>query len=101
MLFIKFIYFYGLVIIWTSYFGNVRKLHEKFPDMIFVSIAGRTPESKTVNIRKFPEVAPKYSWWKDWHDRFSGSLDSEESKAWYSTRYSETLFSEQENTDAK
>lgn len=87
--------------IWTSYFGNVRKLHEKFPDMIFVPIAGRTPESKTVNIRKFPEVAPKYSWWKDWHDRFSGSLDSEESKAWYSTRYSETLFSEQENTDAK
>ena len=77
--------------IWTSYFGNVKKLYQKFPDMIFMSIAGKTPESKTVKIGKLLEVAPKYSWWKEWHEKFSDDLESEESKKWYTEKYKAQL----------
>lgn len=77
--------------IWTSYFGNAKKLEKKCPDIHLVSIAGYSPPWFTGT--KFSALAPKKWWWKIWHDSFKDDLESEESRAWYTERYYETVLS--------
>jgi len=83
--------------IFTSYFGNVKKLMGLHPQMKFVSIAGKTPEwfldDKNLNGLQFKKLMPKYSWWSQWHSTFEKDLESEESKKWYEEKYRSTVLS--------
>lgn len=75
--------------IYTSYFGNIKKILAAFPDAGLVSIAGKTPE--WFNGKKYLALAPKYSWWKEWYGMFASCLDGEESKSWYTDKYYKTV----------
>ena len=77
--------------IYTSYFGNVKKILEEVPDAGLISIAGKTPD--WFKGEKFKPLMPHYDWWKEWHDTFEGSLDSKESREWYIDKYNKTVLS--------
>lgn len=63
--------------IFTSYFGNMKYVRQKNPDIVFISIAGKTPDwfigqEKCFQMKEF---APKYIWWKEWHEKFKDRYD--------------------------
>lgn len=67
--------------IWTSYFGN-RKLPNELPK---ISIAGKPPSGWRESERpEYKKLAPKYTWWKQWHDNHL-------SESWYMEQYSNTV----------
>lgn len=61
----------------TSYFAHIKGKTGNF-----VSIAGKTPDGFTGRI--YHDLAPKYSWWKEWKDN---GLSEE----WYKEKYYETV----------
>lgn len=73
----------------TSYFGNIKSILKRHPHEVLVSIAGKTPS--WFKGCCFLDLAPKKWWWKIWHDSFKDNLDCEESRAWYSERYKDTV----------
>ena len=75
--------------IYTSYFGNARKILKTIPNAGLISIAGKTPDWFIG--KKFKQLMPHYDWWKEWHDKFEGSLESKESKEWYIDKYNGTV----------
>ena len=75
--------------VFTSYFSNIPEVLKECPDAFFVSIAGKTPEWFTG--AKYCKLAPKASWWNEWHNKFSEQLDSDESIAWYTDMYTITV----------
>lgn len=80
--------------IYTSYFGNMHNIREKYPNIVFCSVAGKTPdwfldENELNFISK--ELAPKYSWWSYWKTKFGDDKDSKESIDYYTTRYKDTV----------
>lgn len=81
--------------IFTSYFGNMKNIRQKNPDIVFISIAGNTPDwvINQENCFQMREFAPKYNWWKEWHEKFKDRYESEESKRWYEKRYFDTILS--------
>ena len=83
--------------IYTSYFGNIKKILEAIPNAGLVSIAGKTLD--WFKGEKFKPLMPKYDWWKEWHSRFEGALDSEESKKWYTKQYTKTVLSQLDALD--
>ena len=50
--------------------------------LVPVSIAGYAPD--TYKGIQFKTLAPKYSWWKEWHDQHL-------SNEWYKAKYQETV----------
>lgn len=87
--------------IYTSYFSKVKALAGKNLDLVFVSIAGKTPnwfDNSLIEIHKFKKLMPKYDWWSEWHDKFQTDLESYESISWYANKYHETIL---DNFDAK
>lgn len=60
----------------TSYFSNISKI--KFP----ISIAGKCPDWYTD--AQYKKLAPKYEWWKEWHDNNLGD-------DWYTEKYYSTV----------
>lgn len=79
--------------IYTSYFGNVKKIREQIPDMCLVSVAGKTPSwfLDMSNHYSYKALAPKYLWWREWHDRFSDDLESAKSIEFYGLKYCNTV----------
>lgn len=75
--------------IFTSYFGNIKRIIEHMPDACLMSIAGKTPDWFTGH--KLAALAPHWSWWKEWHDTFKDDLESAESTAWYEHKYVTTV----------
>lgn len=73
----------------TSYFGNIKKITSAYPDACLVSIAGKSPS--WFNGEKYKPLMPHYDWWIKWHDMFNNRLDSDESKDWYINKYYETV----------
>ena len=66
--------------IYTGRFSEVKKYEQA--GFIPVSIAGYAPDYyKGI---EFKTLAPKYSWWKQWHDHHL-------SDDWYKERYQETV----------
>ena len=61
----------------TSYFANYKGENG-------VSIAGKCPD--WYKGRQYKKLAPKYDWWKKWHDE---NLSEE----WYTQKYYETVLS--------
>lgn len=60
----------------TSYFANLKNVVNP------ISIAGKCPEFYTGP--EYKKLAPKYSWWKKWHDE---KLSNE----WYIEQYNKTV----------
>jgi len=78
--------------IYTSYFGNLKKLEGKFPNMVFINISGKAPDWFLSDYRlEYRKLAPKASWWYVWHDKFSADLESPESISWYTEAYKSTV----------
>ena len=66
--------------IYTGCFSEIKKYEQA--GLTPVSIAGYAPEDyKGI---QFKTLAPKYSWWKEWHDK-------KLSNDWYKTKYQETV----------
>jgi len=90
--------------IYTSYFSNVKYIAGKKPDLVFVSIAGKTPDwfnDSILEVHKFKDLMPKYEWWKIWHEKFKDNYESEESKRWYEEKYIETVLSKLSPNDVQ
>ena len=78
--------------IYTSYFGNIKRILNENKDVEFFSIAGKSPDFyKNENRFELLILAPKYKWWKEWHDKFIDNLESEESINFYKEKYYETV----------
>lgn len=80
--------------IYTTYFGKIAALKKIRPNAALVSIAGWTPDwfIKDGGLQ-YKKLAPKYVWWKEWHDTFEKDLECEASKNWYIDKYNETVLS--------
>lgn len=87
--------------IYTSYFGNLKKIRQHIPNMCCISIAGKTPRwfFDIPNCYSYKLLAPKYVWWKEWHDRFSDDPDSAKSIEFYCSKYCDTVL-DKLNADA-
>jgi hypothetical protein len=72
--------------IYTSYFDKVPLIRSSNPNLVFVSVAGKTPNNLD-NIHKMNELSPQIGWWNLWHKLFIKNLDSEESQYWYKDKY--------------
>ena len=66
--------------LYTSYFSFVHNI----PADHLVSVAGTAP--KGFSGTQYRRLAPKYEWWKQWHDE---KLSNE----WYIEKYNETVLS--------
>lgn len=79
--------------IYTSHFGNLKKIRREHPEMTLFSIAGKTPDWFLENNKcfKYQILSPKYDWWSEWHNRFGNNPESEDSKKFYIERYLETV----------
>ena len=66
--------------IYTGYFQNVKKYEQA--GLTPISIAGYAPDYyKGI---QFKTLAPKHSWWTEWHDKHL-------SNDWYKEKYQETV----------
>lgn len=82
--------------IYTSYFHEIKAILAKDPQLVLVSIAGKTPEwleGVCFEVLKYKPLMPQFSWWNEWHQKFAADLESVESKAWYKQQYEETVLS--------
>lgn len=77
--------------IFTSYFGNKHYLLSSGYKNLW-SIAGITPEWFYHVGERYSKLAPKYSWWKEWHDN---SLSEE----WYIEKYYKTVLDKLNQND--
>ena len=50
--------------IYTGYFAKTKEYEEQ--GLVPVAIAGKVPE--WFDGARYPLLAPKYAWWKEWHD---------------------------------
>lgn len=87
------------IMVYTSYFDNLRRIEKNATGpMVFFSIAGKTPawflSEKIKNHKKLSVFAPKFSWWREWHNKFSDNLDSKESIDFYREKYEKTVLSD-------
>lgn len=83
--------------IYTSYFSNVKRMlgTHNGKKMVFVSIAGRTPDWFSDGlIKKYKKLMPKYEWWKKWHDEYHYCPESRESLLFYVKHYTKTVLAE-------
>lgn len=74
--------------IYTSYFDNAYHIEEKFGYRNFVSVAGFAPVwfMEFSHGRRYPALAPRKEWWREWRDNNLGS-------DWYRQKYQETVLS--------
>jgi uncharacterized protein (DUF488 family) len=83
--------------IYTSYFDCFGKLHTADSNLVFVSIAGKTPNHFNDNeILKYPKLAPKRDWWDIWFMRYHENLESQDSRKFYIEKYYETVLNKLE-----
>lgn len=72
--------------LYTSYFARVKKLNEMgFTNL--VCVAGYAPHFYfEMGGRFYPDLAPRKTWWREWHDKGLGN-------DWYEQKYYETVLS--------
>ena len=66
--------------IYTGYWAKID--YYKSNGLVPVGISGWTPDGYTG--KTYKRLAPKYSWWKEWHD-------NKLSEQWYIDKYYETV----------
>ena len=69
--------------IYTGRFTDVASYEQR--GLVPVSIAGNAPDY--YQGIQFKTLAPKYSWWKEWHDK-------KLSNDWYKEKYQETVLNQ-------
>ena len=78
--------------IYTSYFGNIKRIVKENKNVEFFSIAGKSPDFyKNENRFELPILAPRYTWWKEWYDKFKDNPESKELVDFYKEKYNETV----------
>ncbi len=85
--------------IYTSYFGNIKKIQAKMPQLVLVSIAGKTPD--WFDGKKLTRLAPHYDWWKEWKDTYcdQNGIATSAGYTFYTQKYYETVLSEVEQEE--
>lgn len=66
--------------IYTGYWSKTKEYEQN--GLTPVGISGWTPDGYTG--KTYKKLAPKYSWWKEWHDK-------KLSEKWYTAKYNETV----------
>lgn len=66
--------------IYTGYWSKLKEYESN--GLIPVGISGKIPEG--FNGARYQQLAPKYTWWKQWHDEHM-------SNQWFIERYYETV----------
>ncbi len=69
--------------IYTGYWSKLKE-YERY-GLIPVGISGKIPDG--FNGARYQQLAPKYSWWKQWHDEHM-------SNDWFVEKYYETVLSQ-------
>lgn len=69
--------------IYTGYWAKAKEYERK--GLIPVGISGWIPDG--YKGRTYKKLAPKYSWWKEWHD-------NNLSETWYTDKYNETVLNQ-------
>lgn len=69
--------------IYTGYWAKTQEY--KKDNLVPVGISGWSPDGYTG--KTYKKLAPKYSWWKEWHDNHMGT-------DWYVAKYNETVLSQ-------
>lgn len=77
--------------IYTSYFNCFRRLLTANSNLVFVSIAGKTPDYFNNEILKYQKLAPKRDWWDIWFMRYHDNPESQDSQKFYIKKYYETV----------
>ena len=66
--------------IYTGYWAKTKEYEKE--NLVSVGISGWSPNGYTG--KTYKKLAPKYSWWKEWHDKKLGT-------DWYTAKYKETV----------
>lgn len=74
---------------YTSYFDKMNSIYTADNSAVFCAICGKCPEWYEGNW--YRKVAPKWQWWKLWHDTYAGHYESEEAKNYYTACYKNTV----------
>ena len=69
--------------IYTGYYSKTKEYEQN--GLIPVSISGKIPDGFTG--LRYQKLAPKYTWWKQWHDEHL-------SDEWFEKQYYETVLNE-------
>ena len=73
--------------IYTGYWAKIKEYEQE--GLIPVGISGKIPDG--FNGVKYQQLAPKYTWWHEWHDN---KLSNE----WFKKKYYETVLNELDST---
>ena len=77
------------MMIYISYFGRINAIKAADKNAVFCAVCGGVPDWYNGNWCK--KVAPRWVWWKEWHDKYAGKYESEESKTFYIEKYNNTV----------
>ena len=69
--------------IYTGYWAKLKEYEQN--GLIPVGISGKIPDG--FNGARYQQLAPKYSWWKQWHDEHM-------SNDWFVQKYYETVLNQ-------
>ena len=69
--------------IYTGYWSKIKEYTKK--GLVPVGISGKIPDG--FNGVRYQQLAPKYSWWKQWHDEHM-------SNDWFIDKYYETVLNQ-------
>ena len=79
--------------VFTSCFSRVEDIRRADPTAVFMAVCGDIPSwfLDVLNAYSFRKVAPKLVWWQEWHEKFKGKYESDESRRWYGEKYRSTV----------
>ena len=79
--------------VYTSYFGNVKRIKAADPSAVLVAVCGGLPPywKDGPDAKWLKEAAPKREWWQEWKEKFKDDPNSEESVVWYKDKYEKTV----------
>lgn len=82
-----------MIMIYTSYFGKVKRIEAADPDAVLIPVCGKVGTwcAQKKNVCCLKDAAPRWAWWQEWHEKFKDDLESEESVKWYSEKYKTTV----------
>ncbi len=75
--------------IYTSYFEKMKAIQTVDKTAVFCAICGGLPNG--FDGSWYRKAAPKWSWWKWWHDTYAGNYESKESIDYYTACYKKTV----------
>ena len=74
---------------YTSYFERMNAIQTVDPNAVFIAICGGIPS--WYDGKWYKKVAPKWTWWKYWHDTYVGHYETKEAIDYYTACYKNTV----------